>query len=222
MSIRITSKKVACAAFMATPLFLAACGSDSADTEAASTTEATTTSTTKSSTSSTASSTESTESTVAETTEAPAGESAESSVNAEEQAQLDALQQELIQNPITVAEAAPVENGQAASPEDAAAIESLIRGSAEATTLRSSFGYMINNTCSRVLEASGANATPIDLNSIPDVPLGGDGTGTVDSVSDIAVQGDTASAWVVATAGGTTDSATQRFQREGGQWKFCD
>ena len=217
MSIRISSKKVAFAALMVTPLFLTACGSDSSDTEAASTTAATTT---NSSSSSAATSAEASETTSSESNTSEASEA--TTINEEQQAQLDALSQELSENPITFAEAAPVENGATASPEDTAAIEALVRGYTETNTLRTSLAYTINNTCTRVLEASGADATQLDLNTIPDIPLGGEGTGTVDSVTDVVVSGQEASAWVVATAGGTTDSATQRFLNEGGQWKFCD
>ncbi|BAU96440.1 hypothetical protein N24_2178 [Corynebacterium suranareeae] len=215
MSIRFSSKKVAFAALMVTPLLLSACGSDSSDTEAASTTAATTTS---SATSSSATTTEE----AVETTSEEAAPSETATIDQEQQAQLDALAQEISENPVTFAEAAPVENGQTATPEEAAAIEALVRGYADTNTLRSSLAYTINNTCSRVLEASGANSAQLDLNTIPDIPLGGEGTGTVDSVSDVVVNGQEASAWVVATAGGNTDSATQRFLNEGGQWKFCD
>lgn len=214
MSIRLSSKKVAFAALMVTPLLLTACGSDSSDTEAASSSAATTTN------SSSSSATTSAE--AAETTSSESESSEATTINEEQQAQLDALSQELSENPITFAEAAPVENGETASPEDTAAIEALVRGYTDTNTLRSSLAYTINNTCTRVLEASGADATQLDLNTIPDIPLGGEGTGTVDSITDVVVNGQEASAWVVATAGGTTDSATQRFFNEGGQWKFCD
>lgn len=218
MSIRLSSKKVAFAALMVTPLLLTACGSDSSDTEAASSSAATTT---NSSSSSATTSAEAAETTSSES-ESESESSEATTINEEQQAQLDVLSQELSENPITFAEAAPVENGQTASPEDTAAIEALVRGYTDTNTLRSSLAYTINNTCTRVLEASGADATQLDLNTIPDIPLGGEGTGTVDSITDVVVNGQEASAWVVATAGGTTDSATQRFFNEGGQWKFCD
>lgn len=214
MSIRLSSKKAAFAALMVTPLLLTACSSESSDTEAASSSAATTT---NSSSSSAATSAE-----AAETTSSESESSEATTINEEQQAQLDVLSQELSENPITFAEAAPVENGETASPEDTAAIEALVRGYTDTNTLRSSLAYTINNTCTRVLEASGADATQLDLNTIPDIPLGGEGTGTVDSITDVVVNGQEASAWVVATAGGTTDSATQRFFNEGGQWKFCD
>lgn len=214
MSIRLSSKKAAFAALMVTPLLLTACSSESSDTEAASSSAATTTN------SSSSSATTSAE--AAETTSSESESSEATTINEEQQAQLDVLSQELSENPITFAEAAPVENGETASPEDTAAIEALVRGYTDTNTLRSSLAYTINNTCTRVLEASGADATQLDLNTIPDIPLGGEGTGTVDSITDVVVNGQEASAWVVATAGGTTDSATQRFFNEGGQWKFCD
>lgn len=218
MSIRLSSKKAAFAALMVTPLLLTACGSDSSDTEAASSSAATTT---NSSSSSATTSAEAAETTSSES-ESESESSEATTINEEQQAQLDVLSQELSENPITFAEAAPVENGETASPEDTAAIEALVRGYTDTNTLRSSLAYTINNTCTRVLEASGADATQLDLNTIPDIPLGGEGTGTVDSITDVVVNGQEASAWVVATAGGTTDSATQRFFNEGGQWKFCD
>lgn len=218
MSISLSSKKVAFAALMVTPLLLTACGSDSSDTEAASSSATTTT---NSSSSSATTSAEAAETTSSES-ESESESSEATTINEEQQAQLDVLSQELSENPITFAEAAPVENGETASPEDTAAIEALVRGYTDTNTLRSSLAYTINNTCTRVLEASGADATQLDLNTIPDVPLGGEGTGTVDSITDVVVNGQEASAWVVATAGGTTDSATQRFFNEGGQWKFCD
>ncbi|AGN19609.1 hypothetical protein YH66_10205 [[Brevibacterium] flavum] len=218
MSIRLSSKKAAFAALMVTPLLLTACSSESSDTEAASSSAATTT---NSSSSSATTSAEAAETTSSES-ESESESSEATTINEEQQAQLDVLSQELSENPITFAEAAPVENGQTASPEDTAAIEALVRGYTDTNTLRSSLAYTINNTCTRVLEASGADATQLDLNTIPDIPLGGEGTGTVDSITDVVVNGQEASAWVVATAGGTTDSATQRFFNEGGQWKFCD
>lgn len=222
MSISLSSKKVAFAALMVTPLLLTACGSDSSDTEAASSSAATTTNSSSSSATTSAEAAETTSAEAAETTSSESESSEATTINEEQQAQLDVLSQELSENPITFAEAAPVENGQTASPEDTAAIEALVRGYTDTNTLRSSLAYTINNTCTRVLEASGADATQLDLNTIPDIPLGGEGTGTVDSITNVVVNGQEASAWVVATAGGTTDSATQRFFNEGGQWKFCD
>ena len=155
-----------------------------------------------------------------EEAEEPAGQTAPEEAAANEPVAQQAMPSEVI----TYQELAPVQGGQAASPEDAAAIESLIRGSLEPTTVRSMLQYVPQNTCNRVIEAAGG-AAALDFSQIPDVPLNqipGANTGTVDSISDIVVDGDAASAWVVASGNGQTDSATQRFLREDGRWKFCD
>src|SRR5690606_17361812 len=125
---------------------------------------------------------------------------------------------------ITYQSLAPVEGGGAASPEDAAAIESLVRGSLQHTTLRSMMEYIPRNTCGRVIEANGG-AAALDFSAIPDVPLNqipGADPGTADSITDIQADGTSASACVVGSANGQTASGTERFLREGGQWKFCD
>lgn len=223
MSIRTSAKKVAIAAVMVAPLLLAACGSDSDEDT---TTSSTTTTTTSAST--TTSEVETTEEVTEEVTEEeaveeaeePAGQTAPEAATANEPVAQQAMPSEVI----TYQELAPVQGGQAASPEDAAAIESLIRGSLEPTTVRSMLQYVPQNTCNRVIEAAGG-AAALDFSQIPDVPLNqipGANTGTVDSISDIVVDGDAASAWVVASGNGQTDSATQRFLREDGRWKFCD
>ena len=222
-SIRTSAKKVAIAAVMVAPLLLAACGSDSDEDT---TTSSTTTTTTSAST--TTSEVETTEEVTEEVTEEeaveeaeePAGQTAPEEAAANEPVAQQAMPSEVI----TYQELAPVQGGQAASPEDAAAIESLIRGSLEPTTVRSMLQYVPQNTCNRVIEAAGG-AAALDFSQIPDVPLNqipGANTGTVDSISDIVVDGDAASAWVVASGNGQTDSAPQRFLREDGRWKFCD
>lgn len=214
MSIRISAKRAAIVAIMVAPLTLAACGSDDEGATASSTT--TQNSTTKSGTTTTSETTDEApeESTGEATSEAP------TDIPAEAPSAQAAAPNEPV---ITYQELAPVE-GTAANPEDVAAIESLIRGPLEATTLRSMLEYVPVNTCNRVIEAAGG-AAAMDFSTIPDMPLSqipGASAGTVDSISDITVQGDTASAWVVASADGQTDSGTQRFLREDGRWKFCD
>lgn len=224
MSIRTSAKKVAIAAVMVAPLMLAACGSDDEDTTTASST--TTTTNTSSSTTTTE---ETTEEVTEDTTEEVAPEDTTEEVTEENVAeapvaQEPAPQQSVPSEVITYEELEPVQGGQAASPEDTAAIESLVRGSLAPTTVRSMLEYVPQNTCNRVIEAAGGPAA-LDFSQIPDIPLNqipGATAGTVDSITDIVVQGDAASAWVVASANGQTDSATQRFLREDGRWKFCD
>ena len=121
----------------------------------------------------------------------------------------------------------PVEGGQPASPEDAKSIEGVVRGITAETTLRSYMGYIPQHTCKKVLDENGGEKS-LDLGQIPDVPLDSypdfkKAKPTIDSVTDIKVAGETASAQVTASteADGQT-VATQRFAKENGKWVFCN
>ena len=121
----------------------------------------------------------------------------------------------------------PVEGGQPASPEDAKSIEGVVRGITTETTLRSYMGYIPQHTCKKVLDENGGEKS-LDLGQIPDVPLDSypdfkKAKPTIDSVTDIKVAGETASAQVTASteADGQT-VATQRFAKENGKWVFCN
>ena len=120
-----------------------------------------------------------------------------------------------------------MEGGQPASPEDAKSIEGVVRGITAETTLRSYMGYIPQHTCKKVLDENGGEKS-LDLGQIPDVPLDSypdfkKAKPTIDSVTDIKVSGDTASAQVTASteAEGQT-VATQRFAKENGKWVFCN
>ncbi|CAB0610986.1 hypothetical protein CIP107546_01564 [Corynebacterium diphtheriae] len=132
-----------------------------------------------------------------------------------------------IDNPeISFIPQAPVADGAPASAEDQQAIEGLVRGIMNATTVRQFMGYIPQNTCARYLEANGGLAA-MNIDQIPDVPLAdfpqyAHARPTIDSVTDIQVNGDSASATVTSTADGQTNSAVQRFARENGRWTFCD
>ena len=121
----------------------------------------------------------------------------------------------------------PLEGGQPASPEDAKSIEGVVRGITAETTLRSYMGYIPQHTCKKVLDENGGEKS-LDLGQIPDVPLDSypdfkKAKPTIDSVTDIKVAGETASAQVTASteADGQT-VATQRFAKENGKWVFCN
>lgn len=132
-----------------------------------------------------------------------------------------------IDNPeISFIPQAPVADGAPASAEDQQAIEGLVRGIMNATTVRQFMGYIPQNTCARYLEANGGLAA-MNIDQIPDVPLAdfpqyAHARPTIDSVTDIQVNGDSASATVTSTADGQRNSAVQRFARENGRWTFCD
>lgn len=204
MFIRSSAKKLALTAALVVPLTLVACGGDAGDDAAAS--SSSTTRTTGSATMSpTTGSSTSTEATPEESTEATPEE--------EQPAPAPAP-----------APPAPVGGALPASPEDAAAIDALIRGSVNQPTVRSMVAYVPSNACSRVIEANGG-AAALDFSQYPDAPLSDYpnlNPGTVDSVTEIMVEGDAASALVAASNQGQQTVETQRFLREGGQWKFCD
>lgn len=121
----------------------------------------------------------------------------------------------------------PVEGGQPASPEDAKSIEGVVRGITAETTLRSYMGYIPQHTCKKVLDENGGEKS-LDLGQIPDVPLDSypdfkKAKPTIDSVTDIKVSGDTASAQVTASTESEGQTvATQRFAKENGKWVFCN
>lgn len=210
MFIRSSAKKLALTAALVVPLTLVACGGDAGDDAAAS--SSSTTRTTGSATMSpTTGSSTSTEATPEESTEA----------TPEEEQPAPAPEPDPAPAP---APPAPVGGALPASPEDAAAIDALIRGSVNQPTVRSMVAYVPSNACSRVIEANGG-AAALDFSQYPDAPLSDYpnlNPGTVDSVTEIMVEGDAASALVAASNQGQQTVETQRFLREGGQWKFCD
>ncbi len=120
-----------------------------------------------------------------------------------------------------------MEGGQPASPEDAKSIEGVVRGITAETTLRSYMGYIPQHTCKKVLDENGGEKS-LDLGQIPDVPLDSypdfkKAKPTIDSVTDIKVSGDTASAQVTASTESEGQTvATQRFAKENGKWVFCN
>ncbi|WP_155895133.1 hypothetical protein [Corynebacterium vitaeruminis] len=197
-------------------LGMSACGSgDEGDSSSSSSTAATSASaTTSAATSSAAASSsaasESTTESAAEDTQA--ADDAAAAAAAAQQALANATPQ------------APVDNGSPASAADAQAITDLVMGINQATTLRSYLSYLPDHLCDSQIEANGGRQA-FDVSQIEDVPLtsipGLESGAHVDSVSDIMVSGNTASASVTGTAGGNTTTETQRFLNEGGTWKFC-
>ncbi len=201
-----TLKKAAIAVVSASALILAACGSEDGSATASSSTAAKT------------------------TTAAKASKAAETSAAAESPVETTAapdpataLPEDVEIPTMPVAEHEAVE-GEPASPEDAAAIEGLVRGIERSTTLRAYMAYIPDNTCQRVLDANGGS---VDLSQIPDLPLETypdfqQAKPAVNEITDIRTSGDSASAQVTATSNGETSTDTQRFLKEGGTWKFCD
>lgn len=127
-----------------------------------------------------------------------------------------------LENPIQAQQLAPIE-GQPASAGDKDAITNVVRSMVPTGTLRQFMATTVNNTCARVIEEGGG--VP-DLNEVPDLPLESipdyqKAKPTVDSVEDVRVNGESASASVTHTSNGKTETGVMRFQRENGAWKMC-
>ncbi len=119
----------------------------------------------------------------------------------------------------------PVAGGVPANQADADAINNLVRGIYQQTTLNGLVQYVPNNTCQAVLEKSDWDPN-YNTQGVPDMPLDQipqfqQAQPTVDSVENLSVAGDEASADVTVTSGGQADTSTMRFLREDGRWKFC-
>ena len=130
--------------------------------------------------------------------------------------------------------------GQAASQEDIDGINGLVRGMYEQQTMRSFVKYLPDHTCEAVRNDPNSGLNELDYNQVPDVPMnqlkdmmaaagadtsqmeGFDWNQTgVESINDVVVDGDTASATVNVNTSKGLDSSTMRFKRENGNWTFC-
>jgi len=217
-------KKVAVAAIAASALVLASCSDsgDSGNTASGGTSAASSDKTASSKGSSGGAST----SASAAATSAAAASSGEAKP-AEGASEAPPLPENVTPPALPTTTHQPVEGGQPASPEDAKSIEGVVRGITAETTLRSYMGYIPQHTCKKVLDENGGEKS-LDLGQIPDVPLDSypdfkKAKPTIDSVTDIKVSGDTASAQVTASTESEGQTvATQRFAKENGKWVFCN
>lgn len=128
---------------------------------------------------------------------------------------------------------APVRAGAPADGADVAAINDLVGGAYEQTTLRGWVSYIPNNSCQALLDdvnaqvqAQYGTTDALDFSVIPETPLSEvpqytEAQATLQSVDNVAVDGAQASADVTVNSGGQTDTSTMRFLREGDRWTFC-
>ncbi|WP_041631845.1 hypothetical protein [Corynebacterium maris] len=128
---------------------------------------------------------------------------------------------------------APVRAGAPADGADVAAINDLVGGAYEQTTLRGWVSYIPNNSCQALLNDVNAQVQEqygttdiLDFSVIPETPLSEvpqytEAQATLQSVDNVAVDGAQASADVTVNSGGQTDTSTMRFLREGDRWTFC-
>lgn len=224
--IRVSNmKKVAVAAIAASALVLASC-SDSGDSGSTASGGTSAASSDKTASSKGSSGGASTSASAAATSASAAASSGEAKP-AEGASEAPPLPENVTPPALPTTTHQPVEGGQPASPEDAKSIEGVVRGITAETTLRSYMGYIPQHTCKKVLDENGGEKS-LDLGQIPDVPLDSypdfkKAKPTIDSVTDIKVSGDTASAQVTASTESEGQTvATQRFAKENGKWVFCN
>lgn len=128
---------------------------------------------------------------------------------------------------------APVRAAAPANQADVAAINDLVGGAYEQTTLRGWVSYVPNHSCQALLDDVNAQVQdqdgsmdPFDFSVIPETPLAevpqyAQAQPTLQSVDNVAVDGAQASADVSVNSGGQTDTSTMRFLQEGDRWTFC-
>ena len=143
----------------------------------------------------------------------------------------------------------PIEGGQNANDADKQAIEQLVRGQHEIDNVKEYFNYMPQHACQAVrdeqsqefgqyqqyvdslpnqsfaeyantMRQQGGGNTEVEkfasqLESIPQ-------STKLQSVNDVVVNGDDASATVSVSNSEGTETSTVRFRRENGNWTFCN
>ena len=143
----------------------------------------------------------------------------------------------------------PIEGGHEASDGDKQAIEQLVRGQHEIDNVKDYFGYMPAHACKAVREGESGDFQQY-LNYVDSLPnqsfaeyansmrqqsqgnakinefadqLEAIPTSTkLESINDVVVNGDDASATVSVSNSDGTDTSTVRFRREDGNWTFCN
>lgn len=244
MSFLTPAKKSLIAVALVAPLSLAACGSDDENADDTASSVAKTTTTTKSKEKTSEKKTE--EKTSEEKKEGEENKDGESAAPKPEGENPEGGEQ-AVANPFEEG-ADPFQNmpkvepvqGEAASQEDIDGINTLVRGMYEQQTMRSFVKYLPEHTCSAIRNDPNSGLDQVDYNQVPDVPMnqlkdmmaaagqdtsqmeGFDWSKTgVESINDVVVNGDDASATVNVNTSQGMDSSTMRFKRENGNWTFC-
>ncbi|MDP9851398.1 hypothetical protein [Corynebacterium lowii] len=246
------SAKALIAAAVVTPLVLSGCSSDSGDSEDTSTAAATTSASSQAASASAAPSTSAAPAPANTASASPAAPPQAAAASAQQSAPPAAVQAQGQQGAqggqnqdqqnqgqqgqplpaqgdnsgLPIATVDPIPSGQPANAQDSEAIRTLVTGFNNETTMRRKMEYLPEHTCSRVIQENGGPEA-FDFSAIPDVDLnqmpGGEQyDSSVAEVRDIVVDGDQASATVVANTNNGPSEATQRFSRENGSWTFCN
>lgn len=248
LSFLTPAKKSLVAVALVAPLALTACNSDGEDTVSDASSAVKTMTTTKASdeTSAPSKSEDKKEEDKDKSEENKDGEDKEPKQEGE-QPQAEGEAPESVTNPFEnggdpfkdMPKAEPVQ-GEAASQEDVDGINNLVRGLYDTTTMRQFIKYLPDHACAEVRNNPESGLNNIDYNQVPDIPINQlrdmvaasgqgdagmegfnwDQTG-VESINDVVVNGDDASATVNVNTNKGVDSSTMRFKRENGNWTFC-
>lgn len=248
LSFLTPAKKSLVAVALVAPLALTACNSDGEDTVSDASSAVKTMTTTKASeeTSAPSESEDKKNEDKDKSEENKEGEDKEPQQEGE-QPQAEGAAPESVTNPFEnggdpfkdMPKAEPVQ-GEAASQEDVDGINNLVRGLYDTTTMRQFIKYLPDHACAEVRNNPESGLNNIDYNQVPDIPINQlrdmvaasgqgdagmenfnwDQTG-VESINDVVVNGDDASATVNVNTNKGVDSSTMRFKRENGNWTFC-
>ncbi|NME88254.1 hypothetical protein HF853_00865 [Corynebacterium stationis] len=222
-------KLSAAALALVTPFALVACGSDESEETAAPSTSAVTSTveatssketssveTTTSKAKETSEEAEPTTQTPAETQEPESGQGTDPAAGAADAA---------AGNPLAAEELQPVQGGQPADEATRGAISKLVNGWYEVGDMRSYMRYIPEHTCAQVLEQN-PDVHNVDYSVFPQIPMNqvsdNWNAAGVQSIDDLAVNGDTASATVTVNTGEGVDTSVMRFKNESGNWLFCN
>lgn len=251
MSFLTPAKKSLIAVALVAPLTLTACGDKGEEVADAASSAVKTTTTTKAKegeTSEDKDKKEGEEKKEGEDKDKKEGENQDPKPEGEEEAPAEEGADQTLANPFengvdpfqSMPKVEPIQ-GQAASQEDIDGINGLVRGMYDQQTMRSFVKYLPDHTCEAVRNDPNSGLSELDYNQIPDVPMnqlkdmmaaagqdtsqmdGFDWSKTgVESINDVVVNGDDASATVNVNTSQGTDSSTMRFKRENGNWTFCN
>lgn len=110
----------------------------------------------------------------------------------------------------------------AAGGDDAAAITAVVRGMADQRSQADFDQYTLDNYCAAYIDSRGGRDAlqgEVDRTRTDDHDV--NAQITVDSVDDIRIDGDHATAVTNGTVNGQPSSSPATYQREGGAWKIC-
>lgn len=234
MSFPRPMKLSAAALALVTPFALVACGSDESEETAAPSTSAVT-STVEATSSKETSSVETTTSKAKETseeaepttptTQTPAETQEPESGQGTDPAAAAGAADAAAGNPLAAEELQPVQGGQPADEATRGAISKLVNGWYEVGDMRSYMRYIPEHTCAQVLEQN-PDVHNVDYSVFPQIPMNqvsdNWNAAGVQSIDDLAVNGDTASATVTVNTGEGVDTSVMRFKNESGNWLFCN